>query len=221
MGKPTDDLTSTDEYPQQSNNGKSIIIDQHSLPATAQQVASHEDGTEKNRSFSRKEKTISAIGSPNFLYLNAANSSSVEVLPYLYAKVDLSKKTKYRQSAEKAPDSTLGNTRRKSKSSESILSGSPSGSPTFTHFAAFAASDAEPQGADYAFLSMIPPQKPRSESVARSSIVSSPGDDEGKAECFTVLPELPAKKGSYGHQVEALGRTLSEMSHVTQKGNSK
>ena len=216
MGKPIYDLTSSDDYPQKSINEKSEV-DRHSLPATARQVASHDDDLEKNRSFSRKEKTISAIGSPNFLYLNTANSSSVEVLPYLYAKVDLSKKKKYKQSAEKAPESALASTRRKSKSSDSVLSGSPNGSPTFTHFAAFAALDAETRGADYAFLSMIPPQKPRSESVACSSIVSSP-EDEGRAECFSVLPELPAKKGSYGHQVEALGRALSEMSHVTQKG---
>lgn len=213
LRKSTDNLTSSDECPE-VRNGKSKV-ETHSLPATAQQVPSCEESQSKARSFSRRDRGISMVGSPNFMYLNAAYSSSVEVLPYLYAQVDLSKKTKYKQVAETTSDLALARTRRKSKSSDSILSGSPSGSPTSTHFEVYAASDAESKGADYSFLTMIPPQKPHSESVARSSIVSSP--DEEKAELALVLPELPAKKGTYGAQVEALGRTLSEMAHVTQK----
>lgn len=216
--QPIDDLTSSGEY-QESSDGQSTI-GPHSLPASNQEVASHEEGQGKSRSFSRKEKTISVVGSPNFVYLNAVHSSSVEVLPYVYATVDLSKKTKNRKPAESTSDSALVHTRRKSKSSDSILSGSPSGSPTFTHFAAFAASDADSRGFDDGSFSMIPPQKPCSErvSVARSSIVSQSEVAEARAQCATILPELPAKKGSYAGEVEALERTLSEVSHVSRKG---
>ena len=218
--KPIDDLTSSDEYPRESNNDQSTI-EPHSLPASAQQGASQGGGQEKSQSFSRSEKRVSMVGSPNYMYLNAAYSSSVEVLPYLYSKVDLSKKTKNRQSAETTSDSSaLVHTRRRSKSSDSILSGSPSGSPTSTHFAAFAASDTESVVFDDSFLSMIPPQKPRSErvSLAQSSVSQSEAD-EGKGEVFTVLPELPEKKGTYSGGVEALERTLSEVSQISQKGN--
>ena len=100
-----------------------------SVPRSAQQVAS-DDHAERTQSFSRGEKPLSVVGSPNFFYMNAAYSSSVEVLPALYATVDLSKKTKNKNPAERASDNAVTLTRHQSKSSDSILEGSP---PKFTH----------------------------------------------------------------------------------------
>ena len=73
--------------------------------------------------------------SPNFTYLNRAYSSSVEVLPHIYSKVDKSKKIKDRSTMEKAFRS-----RTRSKSFDDNLSSSPkysyspklSGSPIFS-----------------------------------------------------------------------------------------
>ncbi|KAL9989646.1 hypothetical protein ACROYT_G004213 [Oculina patagonica] len=209
IGGSFDELTSSNEYSQESSNLQSRP-DRPSQPELTQQSTSHEE--EKGRKYSRGEKAISIVGSPNFMYLNAAYSSSVEVLPALYAEVDLSKKKKNRkEAAERASDSVL--TRRRSKSSDSILGTSP----TFTHFAAFAA-DAESKSFEDSLISMIPPQKPRTErvSLALKSSVSEPSDVENRAECVTNLPALPAKKGSYSGQVEALERTLSEVSQISQ-----
>lgn len=210
IGGSFDELTSSSEYSQES-----IILqsrpEQPGTPKSTQQGPSHEE--EKGRKYSRGEKSISIVGSPNYVYLNSANSSSVEVLPALYAKVDLSKKKKNRkEAAERASDTVL--TRRRSKSSDSILSSSP----TFTHFVAFAA-DAESKSFEDSLISMIPPQKPRTErvSLALKSSVSEPSDVEDRAEYVTDLPALPAKKGSYCGQVEALERTLSEVSQISQK----
>lgn len=205
----SDELTSSNEYSQESSNLQSR--EQSSIPESPQQSTSHQE--ENGRKYSRGEKAISMVGSPNFMYLNAAYSSSVEVLPALYATVDLSKKKKNRKvAAERASDTVL--TRRRSKSSDSILSTSP----TFTHFAAFA-TDAEHKSFEDSSISMIPPQKPHTErvSLAIKSSVSEPSDVEDRAEYVTNLPALPAKKGSYRGQVEALERTLSEVSHISRK----
>ena len=213
--KPRNDQTRSEECLKSKNDLKSSV-EQSSLPSTTQESTSHEDDQEKDQSMYRKENRLSVVGSPNFVCLNLPHSSSVEVLPYLYAQVDLSKKRK-NKSSEAMPDTGIANTRRKSKSSNSILSHSPSGSPTFSHFAAFSPSGDGATGGDYAMF-VIPPQTPCSESVARCSIVSSPEVDEDKAEFVTMLPpELPAKKGSYQAK-EALGRTLAEMSPVIENG---
>ncbi|KAK2566932.1 Docking protein 6 [Acropora cervicornis] len=213
--KPRNDQTRSEEYPQSKNDKKSFV-EQSSLPRTTQESTSREDNQEKDQSIYRKENRLSVVGSPNFVCLNLPHSSSVEVLPYLYAQVDLSKKRK-NKSAEMMPNSGVADTRRISKSSDSILNGSPGGSPTFSHFSAFSASGGDATGGDYSMF-VIPPQTPCSESVACCSIVSSPEVDENKAEFVTVLPpELPAKKGSYRGK-EALGRAISEMSHVIENG---
>lgn len=213
--KPRNDQTRSEDYPQSKNDQKSFV-EQSSLPRTTQESTSRKDNQEKDQSVYRKENRLSVVGSPNFVCLNLPHSSSVEVLPYLYAQVDLSKKRK-NKSAEMMPNSGVADTRRISKSSDSILSGSPGGSPTFSHFSAFLASGGDATGGDYSMF-VIPPQTPCSESVACCSIVSSPEVDENKAEFVSVLPpELPAKKGSYRGK-EALGRAISEMSHAIENG---
>lgn len=210
MGGSFDELTRSNEYSQESRNIQS-------KPERPTKPESIQQGTPPDKQegpkYSRREHSLSIVGSPNFMYLNAAYSSSVEVLPALYATVDLSKKKKNRKvAAERASDTVL--TRRRSKSSDSILSASP----TFTHFAAFAA-DAEYKSSEDSLIPMIPAQKPCSErvSLALKSSVSEPSDVEDRAECITNLPALPAKKGYYGGQVEALERTLSEVSHFSRK----
>ena len=208
MGGSLDELTSSDEYSQESRTTPGIA-------RSVQQVTSHDLlNHEKGQSFSRGERSVSVVGSPNFVYLNAAYSSSVEVLPALYAKVDLSKKTKNKKAAERPPDTALTHTRRQSKSSDNILSGSPK----FTHFAAFAA-DTECKGYEDAFISMIPPQKPCTERIswARTNSVEQSDVKGERAECVTNLPTLPEKKGSYRGQVEVLKRTLTEVSHIKQE----
>lgn len=210
IGGSLNELTSSSEYSQESSNFQSRP-EQPSFPESTWPGTSHKE--EKGQKYSRGEKSISVVGSPNYVYLNAAYSSSVEVLPALYAKVDMSKKKKNRKmAAESASDTVL--TRRRSKSSDSILSASP----TFTHFVAFAA-DAEHKSSVDSLTPMIPPQKPRTErvSLALKSSVSEPSDVEDRAEYVTNLPALPAKKGSYSGQVEALERTLSEVSHISRK----
>ena len=209
MGGSFDELTRSSEYSKESSN-------MQSKPELPSRPESTQQGTppdqQKGPKYSRREHSLSIVGSPNFMYLNAAYSSSVEVLPALYATVDLSKKKKNRAAvAERASDTAL--TRRRSKSSDSILSTSP----TFTHFTAFAA-DAEYKSSEDSLISMIPPQTPCTErvSLALKSSVSEPSDVGDQAECITNLPALPAKKGNYGGQVEALERTLSEVSHFSQ-----
>ena len=210
MGGSFHELTRSSEYSKESSN----IQSKPKLPSRPE---SSQQGTppdkQKGPKYSRREHSLSIVGSPNFMYLNAVHSSSVEVLPALYATVDLSKKKKNRAvAAERASDPVLS--RRRSKSSDSILSTSP----TFTHFAAFAA-DAEYKSSEDSLISMIPPQKPRTErvSLALKSSVSEPSDVGDQAECITNLPPaLPAKRGNYGGQVEALERTLSEVSHFSQ-----
>lgn len=208
-----EELTSSSEYFQESSSLQSKP-EPPSIPESTRKITAYDDlDQEKGRSFSRGEKSISVVGSPNFMYLNSAYSSSVEVLPALYATVDLSKKTKNKKAAERASDTALIHTRRRSKSSESILSASP----TFTHFAAFAA-DADYKSFEDALIPMIPAQMPHTERVSlalKSSV--EPSDVEERAECVTNLPPLPAKKGSYSGQVKALERTLSEVSHISQK----
>lgn len=185
-----------------------------SVPRSAQQVAS-DDHAERTQSFSRGEKPLSVVGSPNFFYMNAAYSSSVEVLPALYATVDLSKKTKNKNPAERASDNAVTLTRHQSKSSDSILEGSP---PKFTHFAAFA-TGTECKDYEDACITMIPPQKPSTERVswAHANLVNQSDPQGERAEGVTNLPVLPEKKGSYQGQVEALERTLTEVSHLTQQ----
>ena len=211
IGGSFNELTSSSEYSQESSNFQSRP-EQPSIPESTWHGTSHEEG--RGRKYSRGEKSISVVGSPNYVYLNAAYSSSVEVLPALYAKVDLSKKKKNRKmtAAESASDTVL--TRPRSKSSDSILSASP----TFTHFVAFA-TDAEHKSSVDSLPPMIPPQKPCTErvSLALKSSVSEPSDVEDRAEYVTNLPALPAKKGSYSGQVEALERTLSEVSHISRR----
>ena len=211
MRGSVDELTRSSEYSKESSHVQS-------KPELPSRPESTQQGTppdkQKGPKYSRREHSLSIVGSPNFMYLNAAYSSSVEVLPALYATVDLSTKKKNRTvPAERASDTVL--TRRRSKSSDSILSTSP----TFTHFAAFAA-DAEFKISQDSLISMIPPQTPCTEkvSLALKSSVSEPSDVGDQAECITNLPALPAKKGNYGGQVEALERTLSEVSHFSQMG---
>ena len=203
-----DELTSSSEYSNESSNMQSKP-EQPSRPESTQQGTPPDK--QKGPMYSRRESSLSIVGSPNFMYLNAAYSSSVEVLPALYATVDLSKKKKNRTvAAERASDSAL--TKWRSKSSDSILGTSP----TFTHFGAFAA-DAEYKSSQDSVLSMIPPQKPRTErvSLAHKSSVSECSDVGARAECITNLPALPAKKGNYSGQVQALERTLSEVSQFS------
>ena len=106
-------------------------------------------------------------------------------------------------------------TRHQSKSSDSILEGSP---PKFTHFAAFA-TGTECKDYEDACITMIPPQKPSTERVswAHANLVNQSDPQGERAEGFTNLPVLPEKKGSYQGQVEALERTLTEVSHLTQQ----
>ena len=209
MGGSFDELARSSEFSKESSN-------MQSKPELSSRPESTQQSTPPDRpKYSRREHSLSIVGSPNFMYLNAAYSSSVEVLPTLYATVDLSKKIKNRTvAAEGASDTVLA--RRRSKSSDSILSTSP----TFTHFAAFAV-DAECKSSEDSLISMIPPQKPCTERVffarRRKSSVSEPSDVGDQAECITNLPALPAKKGNYGGQVEALERTLSEVSHFSQR----
>lgn len=216
--KPVCDLTSSKACAPESSDGKSTMVEPHSLPASSQRMTNLYQESPEKGSFAREERKMSVVGSPNFVYLNAANSSSVEVLPHVYATVDPRKKKKNRQQAERASGSALVHTRRKSKSSDSILSGSPSSPPTYTHFGAFAANTDDSKAVDDTFFPIIPPQKPRSERVSLASTVSPSDYGEGKAEFTTVAPELPAKKGSYAGQVEILERTLSEMSNVSWEG---
>lgn len=209
MGGSFDELTSGSEYSKESSNVQSKP-QQPSRPEFTQQRTPPDK--QKGPKYSKRGSSLFMVGSPNFMYLNSAYSSSVEVLPALYATVDLSKKKKNRMAAaERASDTVL--TRRQSKSSDSILSTSP----TFTHFAAFAA-DAEYRSSQDSLLSMIPPQKPCTErvSLALKSSVSEPSDVAYQAEYITNLPALPAKKGDYSGQVEALERTLSEVSQFSQ-----
>lgn len=209
-GGSFDELTRSSEYSKESSN-------MQSKPELPSRPESSQQGTrpdkQKGPKYSRREHSLSIVGSPNFMYLNAVYSSSVEVLPALYATVDLSKKKKNRAAAAERALTDPVLSRRRSKSSDSILSTSP----TFTHFAAFAA-DAEYKSSVDSVISMIPPQKPRTErvSLALKSSVSEPSDVGDQAECITNLPALPAKKGNYGGQVEALERTLSEVSHFSQ-----
>ena len=219
--QPVRDLTSSKACAPESSDGKSKVVEPHSLPASSQRMTNLYQESPEKGSFAREERKISVVGSPNFVYLNAANSSSVEVLPHVYATVDPSKMKKNRQQAEMASDSALVHTRRKSKSSDSILSGSPSSPPKYTHFGAFAANNDDSKALDDTFFPIIPPQKPRSERVSLANTVSPSDYGEGKAEFVTVAPELPAKKGSYTGQVEILERTLSEMSNVSWEGEKK
>ena len=212
---PFDELTDSGKYNSRSPPDLELPLTPTNLTPTLQ--ASSHGKKASERRFSRSESLMSKVGSPNFVYLNAAYSSSIEVLPALYAKVDRTKKIKNKKFADRSSDTELiSQARRKSKSSESVLCGSP----TFTHFGAFAALNAAVPSSNDSLVPMVPPQEPQVErvSIALTTSVEAPDTAEGKAECVNV-PAVPEKKGSYSGEVQALERTLSELPHRLHEKN--
>ena len=174
------------------------------------------------RRMSEASSLVATVGSPNFRYLNTAYSSSIEVLPALYATVDKSKKSKGKQRGAgqelaKGPEDgglpIAHHGRTRSKSYESVC-----GSPKFTHFTAFssaAVKSTEEATGDLACSpdsGLVSPRTPQSERVALA-IRSSVSEQTSSVESRGELKEVNHGGTSPSLDVSTLERTVSQLPH--------